>query len=225
MRPVNRGVLASGVGLRGRRLTDQCYDMSPVEIAVAALRRGGIVAFPTDTYYGLGANVFDAHAVGRILEAKGRAPSAPLPVLLADADDVKKVCLDPPPELESLAEAFWPGPLTVVVPALQGVAHGVTAGKGTVGVRVPDHEIPRSIARQLGSPLTGTSANLSGNGPHKTEEAVEDELGDHVDYVVPGDCGTHAAAVDGSRSMRQFARRVARRGYFAGRLEASPARD
>ena len=186
--------MASGVGLRGRRLTGQCYDMSPVEIAVAALRRGGIVAFPTDTYYGLGANVFDADAVERILEAKGRAPSAPLPVLLADAADVEKVCLDPPPELESLAEAFWPGPLTVVVPALQGVAHGVTAGKGTVGVRVPDHEIPRSIARELGSPLTGTSANLSGNGPHKTGEAVEDELGDHVDYVVPGDCGTHAAA-------------------------------
>ena len=186
--------MASGVGLRGRRLTGQCYDMSPVEIAVAALRRGGIVAFPTDTYYGLGANVFDAHAVERILEAKGRPPSSPLPVLLADADDVEKVCLDPPPELESLAEAFWPGPLTVVVPALQGVAHGVTAGKGTVGVRVPDHEIPRSIARRLGSPLTGTSANLSGNGPHKTGEVVEDELGDHVDYVVPGDCGTHAAA-------------------------------
>jgi L-threonylcarbamoyladenylate synthase len=186
--------LASGVGLRGRRLTGQCYDMSPVEIAVAALRRGGIVAFPTDTYYGLGANVFDAQAVERILAAKGRPPSSPLPVLLADAGDVEKVCLDPPPELERLAEAFWPGPLTVVAPALHGVAHGVTAGHGTVGVRVPDHEIPRSIARQLGSPLTGTSANLSGNGPHKTGEAVEDELGDHVDYVVPGDCGTHAAA-------------------------------
>ena len=186
--------MASGVGLRGRRLTGQCYDMSPVEIAVAALRRGEIVAFPTDTYYGLGANVFDAHAVERILEAKGRPPSSPLPVLLADAADVEKVCLDPPPELESLAEAFWPGPLTVVAPALQGVAHGVTAGRGTVGVRVPDHEIPRSIARQLGSPVTGTSANISGNGPHKTGEAVEDELGDHVDYVVPGDCGAHAAA-------------------------------
>ncbi len=186
--------MASAVSLRGRRLTGQCYDMSPVEIAVAALRRGGIVAFPTDTYYGLGANVFDDDAVERILEAKGRAPSAPLPVLLADAADVEKVCLDPPPELESLAEAFWPGPLTVVVPALQGVAHGVTAGKGTVGVRVPDHEIPRSISRQLDSPVTGTSANLSGNGPHKTGEAVKDELGDHVDYVVPGDCGTHAAA-------------------------------
>ena len=186
--------MASGVGLRGRRLTGQCYDMSPVEIAVAALRRGGIVAFPTDTYYGLGANVFDDHAVERILAAKGRPPSSPLPVLLADAGDVEKVCLDPPPELESLAEAFWPGPLTVVVPALQGVVHGVTAGKGTVGVRVPDHEIPRSIARELGSPLTGTSANLSGNGPHKTGGAVEDDIGDHVDYVVPGDCGTHAAA-------------------------------
>ena len=168
--------------------------MSPVEIAVSALRRGGIVAFPTDTYYGLGANVFDNDAVERILAAKGRPPSSPLPVLLADAADVEKVCLDPPPELESLAEAFWPGPLTVVVRALGKVARGVTAGKRTVGVRVPDHEVPRSIARQLGSPLTGTSANLSGNGPHKTSVAVEDDLGDRVDYVVSGDCGTHAAA-------------------------------
>ena len=168
--------------------------MSPVEIAVSALRRGGIVAFPTDTYYGLGANVFDEHAVERVLEAKGRPPSTPLPVLLADAADVGKVCQDPPPELNSLAEAFWPGPLTLVAPSLVSVARGVTAGRGTVGMRVPDHETPRRIARQLGSPITGTSANLSGNGPHKTGGAVEDELGDRVDYVIPGDCGTHAAA-------------------------------
>ena len=168
--------------------------MSPVEIAVSALRRGGIVAFPTDTYYGLGANVFDEHAVERVLEAKGRPPSTPLPVLLADAADVGKVCLNPPPELNSLAEAFWPGPLTLVAPSLASVARGVTAGRGTVGMRVPDHETPRRIARLLGSPITGTSANISGNGPHKTGGAVEDELGDRVDYVVPGDCGTHAAA-------------------------------
>ncbi len=168
--------------------------MSPVEIAVSALRRGGIVAFPTDTYYGLGANVFDEHAVERVLDAKGRPPSSPLPVLLADAADVGKVCQDPPPELKSLAEAFWPGPLTLVAPAIGDVASGVTAGGATVGMRVPDHEVPRKIARHLGSPITGTSANISGNGPHKTGGAVDDDLGDRVDYVVPGDCGTHAAA-------------------------------
>ena len=168
--------------------------MSPVEIAVSALRRGGIVAFPTDTYYGLGANVFDEHAVERILEAKGRPPSSPLPVLLSDAADIGKVCKNPPPELKSLAAAFWPGPLTVVAPSLENVARGVTAGRGTVGMRVPDHETPRSIARQLGSPITGTSANLSGNGPHKTGAAVEDDLGKSVDFVVPGECGAHAAA-------------------------------
>ena len=168
--------------------------MSPVEIAVSALRRGGIVAFPTDTYYGLGANVFDEHAVERILEAKGRPPSSPLPVLLSDAADIGKVCKNPPPELKSLAAAFWPGPLTVVAPSLENVAPGVTAGRGTVGMRVPDHETPRSIARQLGSPITGTSANLSGNGPHKTGAAVEDDLGESVDFVVPGACGAHAAA-------------------------------
>lgn len=168
--------------------------MSPVEIAVSALKGGGIVAFPTDTYYGLGANVFDEHAVERVLEAKGRPPSSPLPVLLADADDIGKVCQDPPPELKSLAEAFWPGPLTLVAPSLESVAQGVTAGRGTVGMRVPDHETPRNIARMLGSPITGTSANLSGNGPHKTGRAVEDDLGKSVDYVVPGECGDHAAA-------------------------------
>ena len=168
--------------------------MSAVEIAVSTLRRGGIVAFPTDTYYGLGANVFDEQAVERVLEAKGRPPSSPLPVLLSDASDIVKVCQDPPPELKSLAEAFWPGPLTLVAPALDGVARGVTAGRGTVGMRVPDHETPRSIARQLGRPITGTSANLSGNGPHKTGAAVEDDLGGSVDFVVPGECGTHAAA-------------------------------
>ena len=168
--------------------------MSPVEIAVAVLRRGGIVAFPTDTYYGLGANIFDEDAVERVIRAKGRAPTSPLPVLLADAGDVGKVCVDPPSEMENLAEAFWPGALTIVVPAVDGIAYGVTLGKGTVGVRVPDHEIPRSIASKLGYALTGTSANYSGNGPHKTAAAVKDDVGDDVDYIVPGECGNHTAA-------------------------------
>ena len=198
--------------------------MSPVEIAVSALKGGGIVAFPTDTYYGLGANVFDERAVERVLEAKGRPPSSPLPVLLADADDIGKVCQDPPPELKSLAEAFWPGPLTLVAPSLESVAQGVTAGRGTVGMRVPDHETPRSIARQLGSPITGTSANLSGNGPHKTGGAVEDDLGQERRLCRTRRVRRPRGCFDGRRSVRRFARGAARRGHFAGRLEAGRAR-
>ena len=163
--------------------------MSPVEIAVSALKGGGIVAFPTDTYYGLGANVFDERAVERVLEAKGRPPSSPLPVLLADADDIGKVCQDPPPELKSLAEAFWPGPLTLVAPSLESVAKGVTAGRGTVGCESPTTKRREASQGSLGV-QSRVRARIS-RGMARTRPAAPSKmtLGKSVDYVVPGECG------------------------------------
>ncbi len=170
-------------------------EIDPELIAQAAeiLAAGGLVAFPTDTVYGLGADALSAAANERLFAAKGRPPDRPVPVLLADRDDADAVAhLDSDAKL--LADAFWPGPLTLVLRALDAVPLTVTAGTGTVGVRVPDHPVPRALARALGRPVTGSSANSSGASSHTTAAGVETDLGDTVDMVLRGECGPHSLA-------------------------------
>ena len=136
--------------------------MNPVDEAVEVLRNGGVAAIPTDTVYGLAAHGLDAAAVGRVFEVKGRPVGMALPLLLADTRDLPLCCVDVPDSALSLAAAFWPGSLTLVLRRSDAVPDIVAAGGATVAVRVPDHPVPREIARHLGSPITGTSANLSG---------------------------------------------------------------
>ncbi len=166
----------------------------PLEKAVEVLRSGGIVAFPTDTYYGLGCDVFNESAAARVFRAKGRPAGTPLPALLSGVEDVDLVCSERPPGLEILAARYWPGPLTIACKAKETVAVGVTGGLGTVGMRVPDHDVPRSVVRMLGRPISGTSANRSGKPPHKTAAEVQNDIGGEVDLVIPGECGSHPAA-------------------------------
>ncbi len=168
--------------------------MSPLEEAVEILRNGGIVAFPTDTYYGLGCDVFNEAAAKRVVKAKGRLQGSPLPVLLAGPQDVEMVCSDPPDSLKKLADRYWPGPLTIASKAKDEVAASVTGGRGTVGMRVPNHHTPRNLIRMLGRPITGTSANPSGKPPHKTAAQVLDDMDGEVDLIIPGECGPHPAA-------------------------------
>jgi L-threonylcarbamoyladenylate synthase len=157
------------------------------------LRAGGVVAFPTDTFYGLGADALNADAVRQVFHAKGRDDRRPLPLLIDGPDDVLKVAREFPEGARRLAEKFWPGPLTIVLPARKEVPGEVTAGTGGVGVRVPDHETPRKLVRMLGRPVTGTSANTSGTPPHKTAAAVRADIGARVDMVLSGACGKHEA--------------------------------
>lgn len=164
-----------------------------VRQAVAVLTRGGLVAFPTDTVYGLGADLFNVAAIERLFEAKGRSADRALPVLLADFRHATMVAADLPPLATALARRFWPGPLTLVVRRRPDVPAAAAAGGDTIGIRVPDHDVPRAIARGLGRPITGTSANSSGRGPHRSARAVEEDLGGRVDLVIPGECGAHAA--------------------------------
>ena len=159
---------------------------SQLKIAVHALASGGVVALPTDTLYGLAACAFDEAAVAKIFKAKGRDSATALPLLLADAEDARRCGTDLPPAMWLLAEKFWPGALTLVVRKSDAVPYAVTAGMDTVGLRVPDHPLPRAVARELGSPITGTSANRSGMPGLATAQSVRDELGDSIDFVLDG---------------------------------------
>lgn len=164
-----------------------------IDEATRLVLGGGLVAFPTDTFYGLGVDPFNEAALERLFAVKGRSAGAPVPLLLADAGGIAAVARGPvPPGALRLAEAFWPGALTLVVLKASRLPDAVSAGRDTVGVRVPDHPAPRAIARAAGRPVTGTSANRSGHPPLKRAEEVAAELGDAVDLIVPGECGGHA---------------------------------
>ena len=129
--------------------------------AADILRRGGLVAFPTETVYGLGANALDAAAVGRIFEAKGRPATNPIIVHVADVSQVPQVTTTWPAIAAKLAERFWPGPLTVVLPKHANVPDIVTAGGPTVAVRVPAHPIAHALLKAVQLPIAAPSANRS----------------------------------------------------------------
>jgi L-threonylcarbamoyladenylate synthase len=154
--------------------------------AAALLKAGEIVAFPTDTVYGVGAIVWDAAAVGKLYTAKLRAVDKAIPVLLADPADIALVAHDLPPAALRIAEQFWPGPLTLVVPRADRVPDEVTAGGDTVAVRVPDHDLARALIRAACAPLATTSANLSGQTSPVTAQDVAAQLGERIALILDG---------------------------------------
>ena len=166
---------------------------SGLETVAADLRAGRLVAFPTDTFFALGTNALDGDAVLGIYRAKGRADGNPVPVLMASAEDVGMVATGVPPAAAALAAEFWPGPLTLVLPARPEVPKSVTAGGSTVGVRVPQHDIARRLIALAGVPVTGTSANLSGQPPCKTAGEVLAQLDGRVSHILDAPCGAHTA--------------------------------
>jgi L-threonylcarbamoyladenylate synthase len=154
--------------------------------AVALLRAGQLVAFPTDTVYGVGAVVWNVQAVGKLYEAKLRPADKAIPVLLADASQLSLIAAHLSRDALCLAEHFWPGPLTLVVPRAEGVPDEVTAGGASVAVRVPDHDLARALIRAAGAPLAATSANLSGQPSPVTAQDVLAQLGDRIPLVLDG---------------------------------------
>lgn len=139
-----------------------------VDEAVAILKAGGVIVFPTETSYGIGCRAYDAAAVARVVSAKGRPEGKPLPVLLPSVEALRQKRLETP--LAILADAFWPGPLTLVVPAFPGLPAPITADTNMVGVRVSAHPIARALVEALGEPLVATSANRSGHPAAATAE-------------------------------------------------------
>jgi L-threonylcarbamoyladenylate synthase len=154
--------------------------------AVARLRAGGIVAFATETVYGLGADATNANAVKKIFVAKGRPLTNPLIVHVADATIAKRYAAGWPDEAEKLAAAFWPGPLTLVVPRGREIVNEVSAGLETVGLRSPDHPLALRLLREFDGPIAAPSANRSNHISPTTAEHVRSEFGSSVDLILDG---------------------------------------
>jgi len=152
--------------------------------ALEILKAGGLVAFPTDTVYGVGALAFDGKAVESIYAAKDRPVEKAIPVLIGDPEDLEKVGIHIPASAHQLAVRFWPGPLTILVPKRASLPESVSA-TSTVGVRVPDHEVARAILRAAG-PMAVTSANISGEASPVTAEEVYEQLGGRIDLIIDG---------------------------------------
>lgn len=159
---------------------------SVIERAALVLRSGGLVAFPTETVYGLGANALDDRAVARIFEVKQRPRFDPLIVHIADPDRVEELVAEFPPAARRLADRFWPGPLTLVLPKKPVVPDLVTAGCPTVALRIPDHPLAQALLRAVDLPIAGPSANPFGRISPTTAEHVREQLGDQIDLVLDG---------------------------------------
>ncbi len=157
-----------------------------IRCAADVIRAGGLVAFPTEPVYGLGANALSVEAVSRIFDAKGRPATNPLIVHVADASEVFTVASDWPASAAQLASRFWPGPLTIVVPKREGVPDIVTAGGATVAVRCPDHAVARALIRASGVPLAAPSANRSTELSPTRAEHVLKGLNGRIDLVLDG---------------------------------------
>lgn len=157
-----------------------------IQRAAELLRNGKLVAFPTETVYGLGANALDADAVTRVFQAKGRPSSSPVIVHVSNHEMIGQVALLWPEKARTLAERFWPGPLTLVVPKMPAVPDIVTAGLPTVGVRMPAHPVALALIEAAQVPVAAPSANRFTQVSPTTAEHVRQGLGDLVDYVLDG---------------------------------------
>lgn len=154
--------------------------------AVAVLKSGGVVAYPTETFYGLGADANNATAVEKIFSIKGRAYANPLAVIVAGEDDLLSLVMEIPEAARILMKRFWPGPLTIVFWAAPSVSPRLLAGTGKIGIRVSSHPIASLLARELGAPLIATSANRSGEPENTSCAGVRDSLGDRPDLIIEG---------------------------------------
>lgn len=161
-------------------------EAQTVEAAVAALARGEVVALPTETVYGLAADASSPSALERLFILKGRPDSLPLPLAVAHGEWVARWAQVVDPRLETLARKWWPGPLTVVLPALDSVSRVLTAGRSTVAVRVPDQPLARSVIERLGRAVALTSANVHGEPEARSAAEVSAAFGPRVSVVLDG---------------------------------------
>ncbi len=154
--------------------------------AASVLLKGGLIVFPTDTLYALGADASNALAVRRVFAAKGRSRANPLPLLVADVTMATRLVGELGEAAARLAERYWPGPLTLLLPAPRGVPRSLTAGTGRIGLRVPDAPVALALIRRLNGPVTGTSANRSGGVDPRDADEVVRQLGGRVDLILDG---------------------------------------
>lgn len=173
-------------GTRVLRVDAAHPEPEAVTHAAEIIRQGKVVAFPTETVYGLGADATDSAAVGKIFEAKGRPSDNPLIVHVADREQLADIVSDVPAAAAKLMERFWPGPLTVVLPKRQSVPDAVTCGLPTVGVRMPSHPVALALIRASGVPLAAPSANRSGRPSPTAADHVLEDLGGRIPLLLDG---------------------------------------
>ena len=159
-------------------------DHSQHAEASSVIERGGIIAFRTDTFYGLGADPFNEKAIQAIRNLKGREEEKPILVLISDAGQVKRFVTSPSEQFDTVTRQSWPGPLTVIGLARSDLPAGLTAGSGTIGLRLPDDERVRDLVRACGGALTATSANLSGGLPARSAEEVQTYFPNGIDLII-----------------------------------------
>jgi len=157
-----------------------------VEKGVSVLKEGGVIAFPTDTVYGLGAGAGIPRAVEKVYRVKERPPNMPLPLLLANTSQLTELAEVVPPLAWLLIRSFLPGALTLVLPSSGSAPDTVTAGGKTIAMRIPAHPVPVALAKGLGYPIIGTSANLSGRPSPLSAEEVRSQLGGKIDFIIDG---------------------------------------
>jgi L-threonylcarbamoyladenylate synthase len=157
-----------------------------IEEGAAVLINGGIIAYPTDTVYGLGASSDNVQAVKRIYKVKKRHMDMPLPLLLADVSWIERVTSSIPEIAYQLIEVFLPGALTLVIKKDETLPDIISGGKDTIAIRIPDHPVTIALINGLGKPLIGTSANVSGKPSALNADEVKNQLGDKIDYILDG---------------------------------------
>ena len=157
-----------------------------IDEAVAILKSGGVIGFPTETFYGLGADARNEAAIGKIFDIKGRDFKNPILVVIGGPQQMKALTDEIPQDAKTLMDRFWPGPLTIVLRASASVSPRLTAGIGRIGVRFTSHPVARELSRALGGPITATSANLSGAPECSSSAAVLAQLEGRIDAVVDG---------------------------------------
>ena len=161
-------------------------ERAKLDEAVAVLRDGGVIAYPTETFYGLGADASNEVAVEKIFAIKGRAFNNPLAVIVAGEDDLPSLVAEIPDEAKILMQRLWPGPLTMVFWAAPSVSCRLTAGTGKIGIRISSHPLASRLARALGAPLIATSANRSGEPENASASGVASSLGALPDLIIDG---------------------------------------
>ncbi len=184
-------------------------DEQALREAAAIIMQGGIVIYPTETVYGIGVRYDDEQALARLFDLKGRADRKPVLLLLQRSEDLQRISRNVPPEALLLAERFWPGPLTLVVPAAPDLSRALTGGGATVGCRISSHPVAAALALACGLPITSTSANLSG-GPNPSSIAdIPSDVISRADIVIDAGstaCSLPSTVYDVSRSPFRLVR-------------------
>jgi L-threonylcarbamoyladenylate synthase len=164
----------------------ECLDLAILRAAAEAIRRGGVIAYPTETVYGLGADPFDEGAVRRVFDLKGRGAEKALILLIRGEADLSRVTAEVTETARRLMAAFWPGPLTLVLKASSGLPKALLGNGETVAVRVSSHPVAQMLTDLAGGPVTSTSANRSGQPPARSATEVASIFGEAIDLIVDG---------------------------------------